>query len=136
VSNFHSNQLCHRVKFLISPTLVDSTFIGIAVHTATASDVAPVSANLAAGVRQDATGLLGTTAQWSDLVSASPLCRVACPTARPSSCYLSENKTKKDYADQAGLLGYTVRGRWISLYRSCSCPANVCIPSVFAASYD
>ncbi|KAG6919179.1 hypothetical protein DXG01_008477 [Tephrocybe rancida] len=44
------------------------TFIGIAVHTATASDATPESINLAAGVRQDATGLLGTTAQWSDLV--------------------------------------------------------------------
>ncbi|KAF5372779.1 hypothetical protein D9615_010115 [Tricholomella constricta] len=45
-----------------------NTFIGIAVHTATASNVAPEATNLAAGVRQDATGLLGTTAQWSDLV--------------------------------------------------------------------
>ncbi|KAG5647345.1 hypothetical protein DXG03_000413 [Asterophora parasitica] len=48
--------------------VVDSTFIGIAVHNATASGVAPETTNLAAGVRQDAQGLLGTTAQWSDLV--------------------------------------------------------------------
>jgi zinc transporter 7 len=49
------------------------TFIGIAVHTATANeDAGRHSADLAAGVRQDATGLLGTTVQLSDLVSASP----------------------------------------------------------------
>ncbi|KAG6840580.1 hypothetical protein C0991_005720 [Blastosporella zonata] len=47
---------------------IDRTFIGIAVHTATASDATSESINLAAGVRQDATGLLGTTTQWSDLV--------------------------------------------------------------------
>ncbi|KAJ7928811.1 ZIP-like iron-zinc transporter [Mycena leptocephala] len=45
------------------------TFIGIAVHTATANDDAGRhSADLAAGVRQDANGLLGTTVQLSDLV--------------------------------------------------------------------
>ncbi|KAJ7158532.1 ZIP-like iron-zinc transporter [Mycena filopes] len=46
-----------------------ATFIGIAVHTATASEEGgPHSADLAAGVRQDASGLLGTTVQLSDLV--------------------------------------------------------------------
>ncbi|RDB25913.1 Zinc transporter SLC39A7 [Hypsizygus marmoreus] len=49
-------------------TAIGATFIGIAVHTATATGVGPQSTNLAAGVRRDATGLLGTTAQWSDLV--------------------------------------------------------------------
>jgi len=44
------------------------TFIGIAIHNATSADSAPVSADLAAGVRQDAAGLLGTTVQLSDLV--------------------------------------------------------------------
>lgn len=46
-----------------------STFIGIAVHTATATGTEQASADLAAGVRQDASGLLGTTLQLSDLVS-------------------------------------------------------------------
>ncbi|KAK7033309.1 Zinc/iron permease [Favolaschia claudopus] len=46
-----------------------STFIGIAVHTATASEGAGrESVDLAAGVRQDANGILGTTVQLSDLV--------------------------------------------------------------------
>ncbi|KAJ7745764.1 ZIP-like iron-zinc transporter [Mycena metata] len=45
------------------------TFIGIAVHTATATeDGGHRSVDLAAGVRQDASGLLGTTVQLSDLV--------------------------------------------------------------------
>lgn len=48
-----------------------STFIGIAVHTATASDSESPFADLAAGVRQDATGLLGTTLQLSDLVGCA-----------------------------------------------------------------
>ncbi|KAH0585351.1 hypothetical protein H2248_008592 [Termitomyces sp. 'cryptogamus'] len=44
------------------------TIIGIVVHNATTSDAVFESTNLAGGVRQDAMGLLGTTAQWSDLV--------------------------------------------------------------------
>jgi hypothetical protein len=46
-----------------------STFIGIAVHNATATNAVSELADLAGGVRQDATGLLGTTLQLSDLVS-------------------------------------------------------------------
>jgi len=46
------------------------TFIGIAVHNATASGNAEVEmTDLAAGIRQDANGLLGTTLQLSELVS-------------------------------------------------------------------
>lgn len=48
---------------------VISTFIGIAVHNATASGATSESTNLADGVRQGGAGLLGTTAQWSDLVN-------------------------------------------------------------------
>ena len=51
-----------------------STFIGIAVHNVTATTTESLVSDLAAGVRQDATGLLGTTLQISDLVSClSPL---------------------------------------------------------------
>ena len=46
-----------------------STFIGIAVHTATARVGQTSPMDLAAGLRQDATGLLGTTLQFADLVS-------------------------------------------------------------------
>jgi len=52
--------------FLLTDT---STFIGIAVHNATATGAELSSIDLAAGVRQDASGLLGTTLQLSDLVS-------------------------------------------------------------------
>jgi len=44
------------------------TFIGIGVHTATSTGIGKQSADLAAGVRQDGPGLLGTTIQFSDLV--------------------------------------------------------------------
>ncbi|KAJ6532020.1 ZIP-like iron-zinc transporter [Mycena capillaripes] len=56
-------------QFLTAVGAFVGTFIGIAVHTATASEGAGRhSADLAAGVRQDANGLLGTTVQLSDLV--------------------------------------------------------------------
>jgi hypothetical protein len=46
-----------------------STFLGIAIHNAASANVEKESIDLAAGVRQDANGLLGTTVQLSDLVS-------------------------------------------------------------------
>ncbi|KAJ7126784.1 ZIP-like iron-zinc transporter [Mycena epipterygia] len=56
-------------QFLTAVGAFVGTFIGIAVHTATASDdTSRHSADLAAGVRQDADGLLGTTVHLSDLV--------------------------------------------------------------------
>lgn len=45
-----------------------STFMGIAIHNLSASSGPAVSIDLAAGVRQDAAGIFGTTAQLSDLV--------------------------------------------------------------------
>ncbi len=51
---------------LISVSLF-RTFIGIAVHSVTSSGD-PISVDLAAALRQDAVGLLGTTVQLSDLV--------------------------------------------------------------------
>ncbi|KAF9466614.1 Zinc/iron permease [Collybia nuda] len=55
-------------QFLTAIGAFVGTFIGIAVHKATATGAVPISADLAAGVRQDASGLLGTTLQLSDLV--------------------------------------------------------------------
>ncbi|KAF8150067.1 ZIP-like iron-zinc transporter [Crassisporium funariophilum] len=55
-------------QFLTAIGAFVGTFIGIAVHNATATNNESVRADLAAGVRQDATGLLGTTLQLSDLV--------------------------------------------------------------------
>lgn len=46
-----------------------STFIGIAVHNATTNLGESAVMDFAAGVRQDATGLLGTTLLLADLVS-------------------------------------------------------------------
>ena len=50
-----------------------STFIGIAVHNATANMGKSAMMDFAAGVRQDATGLLGTTLLLADLVSADTI---------------------------------------------------------------
>lgn len=43
--------------------------MGIAIHNATSSDAAKIAIDLAAGVRQDAAGILGTTTHIGDLVS-------------------------------------------------------------------
>ena len=51
---------------------INSTLMGIAIHNATSTEGKEVSVNLAAGVRQDATGLLGTTVQLGDLVRPWP----------------------------------------------------------------
>ncbi|KAK0236099.1 ZIP-like iron-zinc transporter [Armillaria nabsnona] len=54
---------------LIGIFVRNSTFIGIAVHSATSStDSASFKLDLGAGVRQNATGLLGTTLMIADLV--------------------------------------------------------------------
>ncbi|KAJ6513005.1 ZIP-like iron-zinc transporter [Mycena sanguinolenta] len=57
-----------KSQFLTAVGAFVGTFMGIAVHTATASDAGRYSPDLAAGVRQDANGILGTTAELSDLV--------------------------------------------------------------------
>ncbi|KAF9004056.1 ZIP-like iron-zinc transporter [Cyathus striatus] len=55
-------------QFLTAVGAFVGTFIGIAVHNATSSSTEDSFTDLASGVRQDATGLLGTTVQLSDLV--------------------------------------------------------------------
>lgn len=57
-------------QFLTAVGAFVGTFIGIAVHNAAAAsaDAEGLVLDLAAGVRQDASGLFGTTAQWGDLV--------------------------------------------------------------------
>ncbi|KAG2127631.1 ZIP-like iron-zinc transporter [Suillus bovinus] len=49
------------------------TFMGIAIHNLSASGTIAESLDLAAGVRQDASGILGTTVQPADLVIAITL---------------------------------------------------------------
>ena len=52
-------------------TSLISTFMGIAIHNlSTSTEGQQASIDLAAGVRQDAAGLLGTTVQLADLVSS------------------------------------------------------------------
>ncbi|KIJ66953.1 hypothetical protein HYDPIDRAFT_108919 [Hydnomerulius pinastri MD-312] len=55
-------------QFLTAIGAFVGTFMGIAIHNLSASGAEPVSVDLAAGVRQDASGLLGTTVQFADLV--------------------------------------------------------------------
>ncbi|KIM40610.1 hypothetical protein M413DRAFT_19216 [Hebeloma cylindrosporum] len=55
-------------QFLTAIGAFVGTFIGIAVHNATATNAVSDLADLAGGVRQNASGLLGTTLQLSDLV--------------------------------------------------------------------
>lgn len=50
--------------------------MGIAIHNLSSSDAEPVSVDLAAAVRQDASGILGTTVQPADLVR--PLTKLVC----------------------------------------------------------
>ncbi|KAJ7707468.1 ZIP-like iron-zinc transporter [Mycena rosella] len=68
-SGFTKKQAMQSQFLTAVGAFVGGTFIGIAVHTATAGeDAGRHSADLAAGVRQDANGLLGTTVQLADLV--------------------------------------------------------------------
>ncbi|KDR75998.1 hypothetical protein GALMADRAFT_247207 [Galerina marginata CBS 339.88] len=55
-------------QFLTAVGAFVGTFIGIAVHNATATNTGSQLTDLAAGVRQDASGLLGTTLQLAELV--------------------------------------------------------------------
>lgn len=56
------------IHYCVSNPLRHSTFMGIAIHNLSASGGEPMSVDLAAGVRQDASGILGTTVQPADLV--------------------------------------------------------------------
>lgn len=51
--------------------ICNSTFMGIAIHNLSASGAETAAVDLAAGVRQDASGILGTTVQPADLVRLS-----------------------------------------------------------------
>ncbi|KAG2030148.1 ZIP zinc transporter-domain-containing protein [Suillus americanus] len=55
-------------QFLTAVGAFVSTFMGIAIHNLSASGAITESLDLAAGVRQDAPGILGTTVQPADLV--------------------------------------------------------------------
>jgi len=61
---------------------MNRTFIGIAVHTAATNKGESAVMDFAAGVRQDATGLLGTTLLLADLVSVVPDWEIAAPAQK------------------------------------------------------
>jgi len=63
-----SKKQAMQSQFLTAIGAFVGTFIGIAVHSVTATTTESQVPDLAAGIRQDATGLLGTTLQFSDLV--------------------------------------------------------------------
>jgi len=63
-----SKKQAMQSQFLTAIGAFVGTFIGIAVHTVTATTTESQVSDLAAGIRQDAIGLLGTTLQISDLV--------------------------------------------------------------------
>ncbi|KAH7913537.1 ZIP-like iron-zinc transporter [Hygrophoropsis aurantiaca] len=67
-SGFTKRQAMQSQFLTAIGAFVRSTFMGIAIHNLSASDMEQESLNLAAGVRQDAPGILGTTVQLSDLV--------------------------------------------------------------------
>jgi len=63
-----SKRQAMQSQFLTAIGAFVGTFIGIAIHNLSASGAESVSVDLAAGVRQDASGILGTTVQPADLV--------------------------------------------------------------------
>lgn len=63
-----SKRQAMQSQFITAIGAFVGTFIGIAVHNAAATGAEEPIVDLASGVRQDATGLLGTTTQFADLV--------------------------------------------------------------------
>lgn len=63
-----SKRQAMQSQFLTAIGAFVGTFMGIAIHNLSSSDSELVSADLATGVRQDASGILGTTVQLADLV--------------------------------------------------------------------
>ncbi|KAF4597652.1 hypothetical protein EYR40_008116 [Pleurotus pulmonarius] len=67
-SGFTKKQAMQSQFLTAVGAFVPSTFMGIAIHNATSSDATKIAIDLAAGVRQDAAGILGTTTHIGDLV--------------------------------------------------------------------
>jgi len=63
-----SKRQAMQSQFLTAIGAFVGTFMGIAIHNLSASGAETMSVDLAAGVRQDASGILGTTARPADLV--------------------------------------------------------------------
>ena len=84
--------------------------MGIAIHSlATAEDHADTSTlDLAAALRQDASGLLGTTVQYAELVNC-PFHLVLYRIMRPRRFLNSDNPI---------FAGHTICGWWIFIHRS------------------
>jgi len=102
--------------------LLDSTFMGIAIHNATSTDGELESLDLAAGIRQDASGILGTTVQMGDLVSSFLHHLRAVPTIFVL-LFISEK-----LIIDLSLVGHPLCSRRVPLHRSCRSTTHVCPP--------
>ncbi|KAF7771586.1 hypothetical protein Agabi119p4_5897 [Agaricus bisporus var. burnettii] len=96
-------------QFLTAIGAFVGTFIGIAVHNAASAGGGSMTIDLAAGVRQDATGLLGTTVQLSDLVIpfvAGGFLYIGAVAVLPT--LLEESKSAKQAIREFAAMGFGV----------------------------
>ncbi|KAM6490554.1 ZIP-like iron-zinc transporter [Amanita muscaria] len=85
------------------------TFMGIAIHNATATGTSQTVVDLASGVRQDANGILGTTAMLSDMVIpfvAGGFLYIGAVAVLPT--LLEDSKSGKQAAREFGAMGFGV----------------------------
>jgi zinc transporter 7 len=104
-----SKKQAMQSQFLTAIGAFVGTFIGIAVHTVTTTTAESQVSDLAAGVRQDATGLLGTTLQISDLVIpfvAGGFLYIGAVAVLPT--LLAESKSTKQAMREFGAMAFGV----------------------------
>ncbi|EIW83993.1 ZIP-like iron-zinc transporter [Coniophora puteana RWD-64-598 SS2] len=85
------------------------TFMGIAIHNLSASEAGAEALDLAAGIRQDASGLLGTTVHLSDLVIpfvAGGFMYIGAVAVLPT--LLNESKSGKQALREFGAMAFGV----------------------------
>jgi len=96
-------------QFLTAIGAFVGTFMGIAIHNLSATDKKVESADLSAAVRQDGSGLLGTTAQLSDLVIpfvAGGFLYIGAVAVLPT--LLAESKSGKQALREFGAMAFGV----------------------------
>lgn len=96
-------------QFLTAIGAFVGTFMGIAIHNLSASGTIAESLDLAAGVRQDASGILGTTVQPADLVIpfvAGGFMYIGAVAVLPT--LLAESKSGAQALREFGAMGFGV----------------------------
>jgi zinc transporter 7 len=96
-------------QFLTAIGAFVGTFMGIAIHNLSVTDDEVESADLTAAVRQDASGLLGTTVQLSDLVIpfvAGGFLYIGAVAVLPT--LLAESKSGKQALREFGAMAFGV----------------------------